>query len=55
LRRLLVEIHAEPAGRGLFVETLVEIAERLRFLDRRIRTYDLRIGRGFAHDERCQR
>jgi transposase len=58
LRRLMVEILAEPAGRGLsglFGETLFEIAERLRFLDERIRTYDLRIGRVFAHDERCQR
>jgi Transposase len=58
LRRLMVEILAEPASRGLsglFGETLFEIAERLRFLDERIRTYDLRIGRVFAHDERCQR
>ncbi len=40
--------------RGLLGETLVE-AGRLRFLDERIRPYDLRIGRVFAHDERCQR
>ena len=37
------------------VETLVEIAERLRFLDQRIHSYDLRIERVFAHDERGQR
>ncbi len=58
LRRLLIEILAEPGARGLsglLGETLVEIAARLRFLDERIHSYDLRIGRVFAHDERCQR
>jgi transposase len=58
LRRLLIELVAEPAGHrlsGLLGETLAEIAERLRFFDQRIRAYDLRIERVFAHDERCQR
>ena len=58
LRRLLSELLADPEGSGLsglLGETLVEIAGRLRFFDERIRTYDLRIGRVFAHDERCQR
>ena len=44
----LVELLAEPRSRGLsglLVETLVEIAERLRFFDQRIRAYDLRIER----------
>ena len=40
---------------GCLAKPCNEIAERLRFLDQRIRTYDLRIGRVFAHDERCQR
>ncbi len=58
LRRLLSELLADPEGSGLsglLGETLVEIAGRLRFLDERIGAYDLRIGRVFAHDERCQR
>ena len=58
LRRLLVELVADPAARGLsglMGETLVEIAERLRFIDQRIASYDLRIERVFADDERCQR
>ena len=58
LRRLLVELLAEPSGYGLsgwLGETLAEIAERLRFFYQRIHSYDLRIGRVFAHDERCQR
>jgi transposase len=58
LRRLLSELLADPEGSGLsglLGETLVEIAGRLRFFDERIRTYDLRIGRVFAHDERCKR
>src|SRR3974390_2894678 len=58
LRRLLIKLLAETAScglSGLLGETLVEIAERLRFLDQRIHSYDLRIERAFAHDERCQR
>ena len=58
LRRLLSELLADPEGRGLsglLGESLVEIAGRLRFFDERIRTYDLRIGRVFSDDERCQR
>jgi len=58
LRRLLSELLADPESSGLsglLGETLFEIAERLRFLDEHIRTYDLRIGRVFANDERCQR
>jgi transposase len=58
LRRLLSELLADPQRSGLsglLGETLVEIAGRLRFFDERIRAYDLRIGRVFAHDERCQR
>lgn len=58
LRRLLIELLAKPAGHGLsglLGETLLEITERLRFFDQRIRAYDLRIERVFAHDERCQR
>jgi transposase len=58
LCRLLSELLADPEGSGLsglLGETLVEIAGRLRFLDERIGAYDLRIGRVFAHDERCQR
>lgn len=58
LRRLLVELVGDPASRGLsglMGETLAEIAERMRFLDQRLRSYDLRIERVFADDERCQR
>jgi transposase len=58
LRRLLSELLAAPEVHRLSArlgETLVEIAERLRFFDQRIRAYDLRIERVFAHDERCQR
>jgi transposase len=40
---------------GLFREMLVEMAERLRVLDERIRQYDLRVARVFAQDERCHR
>jgi len=58
LRRLLVELLADPAARGLsglLSETLVQIAERLPFIDQRIASYDLRIERVFAADERCRR
>ncbi len=58
MRRLLSELLADPEGRGLsglLGESLVEIAGRLRFFNERIRTYDLRIGRVFSDDERCQR
>jgi transposase len=58
LRRLLIELLTEPESHGLgglLIETLAEIAERLRFFDQRIQSYDLRIERVFAHDERCQR
>jgi transposase len=57
-RRLLAEALAEPERyplSGLFRETLLEIAERLRFFDQRIQAYDLRIEQVFKHDERCQR
>ena len=57
-RRLLAETLADPERHGLsglFREALIEIAERLRFFDDRIRVYDLRIERVFRHDERCQR
>jgi transposase len=49
-RRLLLEILADPnrhALSRLFQETLQEIAERLRFLDERVASYDERIDRGF--------
>ena len=36
-------------------ELLGEIGERLRFIDDRLRKYDLTIQRLFRHDERCQR
>jgi transposase len=58
LRRLLSELLADPQRSGLsglLGETLVEIAGRLRFFDERIGVYDLRIGRVFSDDERCQR
>jgi hypothetical protein len=35
---------------GLFREMLVEMAERLRVLDERIRQYDLRVARVFAQE-----
>ncbi len=57
-RRLLAETLAEPELHplsGLFRETLLEMAERLRFLDQRIQAYDRRIEQVFKHDERCQR
>jgi hypothetical protein len=34
---------------------LVEMAERLRVLDERLRQYDLRVARVFGQDERCHR
>ena len=40
---------------GLFREMLVEMAERLRVLDERLRQYDLRVARVFCQDERCHR
>ena len=57
-RRLLAETLAPPERyplSGLLRETLLEIAERLRFFDQRIEAYDLRIEQVFRHDERCQR
>jgi transposase len=57
-RRLLLEILADPnrhALSGLFRETLQEIAERLRFLDERVGSYDDRVERVFKQDERCKR
>jgi transposase len=57
-RRLLAETLADPERHGLsglFREALIEIAERLRFFDERLRVYDLRIERVFRDDERCQR
>jgi len=58
LRRLLAELVAEPTAHGLsgvMSETLLEIIERLRFIDSRIQSYNLRIEQVFADDERCQR
>lgn len=58
LRRLLIELLAAPEVHGLSTllsETLVEIAEPLRFSDQRVRRYDRRIERVFADDECCQR
>jgi transposase len=55
---LLAEVLAQPERyplSGLFRETLLEIAERLRFFDQRIEAYDLRIEQVFRHDKRCQR
>ena len=40
---------------GLFREMLGEMAERLKYLDRRIDEYDLKVVRVFGQDERCQR
>jgi transposase len=57
LRRRLPMILEDPENglSGLFREMLVEMAERLRVLDERIRQYDLRVARVFGQDERCQR
>jgi len=57
LRRTLPLILEDGENRlsGLFREMLVEMAERLRLLDERIREYDLRVARVFGQDERCQR
>jgi transposase len=57
-RRLLLGILADPERhglRGLFRETLQEMAERLRFFDERVGAYDDRIERVFKEDERCRR
>ena len=40
---------------GVLRELLAEIGERLRFIDDRLRQYDLTIQRLFRQDERCQR
>ena len=40
---------------GVMRELLAEIGERLRFIDERLRKYDLTILRLFRDDERCQR
>lgn len=57
MRRMLPVIldDVENELSGLFREMLVELAERLRVLDERIRQYDLRVARVFAQDERGQR
>jgi transposase len=57
LRRMLPVIIEDSENRlsGLFREMLIEMAERLRGLDERIRQYDLRVARVFGQDERCQR
>jgi transposase len=57
LRRMLPVIleDAENGLSGLFREMLVEMAERLRLLDERLRQYDLRVARVFRQDERCHR
>ena len=57
MRRMLPVIleDAENGLSGLFREMLVEMAERLRVLDERLRQYDLRWTRVFGQDERCHR
>ena len=40
---------------GVFRETLVEMVERLKFLDERIKRYEQRVKQLFEQDERCQR
>lgn len=40
---------------GLMRELLGEIGERLKFIEERLRQYDLRIHRLFRQDERCRR
>ena len=57
LRRMLPVMleDAENGLSGLFREMLVEMAERLRVLDERLRQYDLRVARVFGEDERCHR
>jgi hypothetical protein len=40
---------------GVMRELLGEIGERLRFIDERLRQYDLTIQQLFRQDERCQR
>jgi transposase len=57
LRRMLPVMleDAENGLSGLFREMLVEMAERLRVLDERLRHYDLRVARVFGQDERCHR
>jgi transposase len=40
---------------GVMRELLGEIGERLRFIDDRLRKYDLTIQRLFREDERCRR
>jgi transposase len=40
---------------GIIRELLGEIGERLKFIEDRLRQYDLRIQRLFREDERCRR
>jgi transposase len=57
LRRALPSL-LEDRDNGLSAvmrELLGESSERLRFIDERLRKYDLTIQRLFRHDERCQR
>jgi transposase len=57
LRRVLPTILEDPDNglSGVMRELLGEIGERLRFIDDRLRKYDLTIQRLFREDERCRR
>lgn len=57
LRRALPVLLEDRDNRlsGVMRELLGEIGERLRFIDERLRKYDLTIQRLFRDDERCQR
>jgi transposase len=57
LRRALPLILEDCANglSGVMRELLGEIGERLRFIEERLRQYDLRIQRRFRQDERCRR
>jgi transposase len=56
LRRALPLLEDQDNGlSGVFRETLVEMMERLKFLDERIKRYEQRVKQLFEQDERCQR
>ena len=57
LRRELPRLVDDEATQlsGLFRAMLGEMAERLKYLDRRIDEYDLKVVGVFGQDERCQR
>jgi transposase len=56
-RRALPQILANDDNRlsGVMCELLSEIGERLKYLEERVRQYELRIQRLFRADERCRR